>query len=181
LRSLDVYSAWRPLPDWQVGIVHVKFEQQLDKIVALVSRTAVDRVGISARFTNLRDTPQAVHFAKMTLLGRPNPACRVEVFDGTIVATAALAAPDVMVKSAGTILAGFRDLPDEEREVLFETFWVWQQTDASLATAAEQLCCHTNTVRYRLRRIEQRTGLSLSRPRDAAELCLAFEVYRRLI
>jgi DNA-binding PucR family transcriptional regulator len=35
-------------------------------------------------------------------------------------------------------------------------------------------------VRYRLRRIEQRTGLSLSRPRDAAELCLTFEVYRRL-
>jgi sugar diacid utilization regulator len=181
LRSVDVYSAWRLLPDWQVGIVQVKSEQQLDKIIALVSRTALDRVGASARFNDLRETRQALHFAKMTLLGRPNPTSPVAIFDGTIVATAALAAPEVMVKSASAILARFRDLPDEEREILFETFQVWQETDASLTAAAERLCCHPNTVRYRLRRIEQRTGLSLSRPRDAAELCLAFEVYHRLI
>jgi PucR C-terminal helix-turn-helix domain/GGDEF-like domain/GAF domain len=181
LRSLDVYSAWQLQPDWQIGIVHVKSEQQLDNVVALVSRTAVDRVGISARFDDLRETPQALHFAKMTRLGPPNPDSPVAVFDGTIVATAALAAPEVMVKSAGTILARFCDLPDEEREILFETFRVWQETDASLIASAERLCCHTNTVRYRLRRIEKRTGLSLSRPRDAAELCLAFEVYHRLI
>jgi DNA-binding PucR family transcriptional regulator len=50
-----------------------------------------------------------------------------------------------------------------------------------VGAAAELLCCHPNTVRYRLRRIEKRTGRSLSRPRDLAELCLAFEVHRRLI
>jgi sugar diacid utilization regulator len=181
LRSRDMYSAWQLQPDWQIGIVHVNSEQQLDKIVALVSRTAVDRVGISARFGDLRETRQALHFAKMTRLGRPDSDSPVAVFDGTIVATAALAAPEVMVKSAGTTLARFGDLPDEEREVLFETFRVWQDTDASLAACAERLCCHHNTVRYRLQRIEKRTGLSLSRPRDVAELCLAFEVYRRLI
>src|SRR5271169_4016318 len=181
LRSLDVYSTWRLLPDWQVGIVHVTSEQQLDKVLALVSRTAVDRVGVSARFNDLRETPRALHFAKMTLLGRPDPASPVAVFDGTILATAALAAPEVMVKSVGTTLACFGDLQDEEREILFETFQVWQETDASVGAAAERLCCHPNTVRYRLRRIEKRTGRSLSRPRDVAELCLAFEVHRRLI
>jgi hypothetical protein len=181
LHSLDVYSAWQLLPDWQVGIVCVKSEQQLDKVVALVSRTAVDRVGVSARFNDLRETPQALHFAKMTLRGRPNSDSPVTVFDGTLLATAALAAPGVMVKSASTILASFDDLSDEEREILFETFRVWQETDAAAIAAAERLCCHPNTVRYRLHRIEQRTGLSLSRPRDVAELCLAFEVYRRLI
>ncbi|MGA9359990.1 MAG: helix-turn-helix domain-containing protein [Mycobacterium sp.] len=181
LRSIDVYSAWRLLPDWQVGIVHVASEQQFDKVVALVSRAAVDRVGVSARFDDLRATPQALHFAKMTLLGRLNDGSPVAVFDGTILATAALAAPEVMVKSASTALAAFGDLPEEEREVLFETFRVWQETDASVGAAAELLCCHPNTVRYRLRRIEKRTGRSLSRPRDVAELCLAFEVHRRLI
>jgi hypothetical protein len=181
LRSLDVYSAWRLLPDWQVGIVHVTSEQQLDKILSLVSRTAVDRVGVSARINDLRETPQALHFAKMTLRGRSGHASPVAVFDGTILATAALAYPEVMVKSAGTALECFGDLADEEREILFETFQVWQDTDASVVAAAERLCCHPNTVRYRLRRIEQRTGRSLSRPRDVAELCLAFEVYRRLI
>jgi len=180
LRSLDVYSAWRLLPDWQVGIVHLASEQQLDRVVALVSRTAVGRVGVSAKFNDLREAPQALHFAKVTLRGRPD-ASTVAVFDGTILATAALAAPEVMVKSAGITLACFGDLPDEEREILFETFQVWQETEASVGAAAERLCCHPNTVRYRLRRIEKRTGLTLSRPRDVAELCLAFEIYRRLI
>ena len=180
LRSLDVYSAWRLLPDWQVGIVHLASEQQLDRVVALVSRTAVGRVGVSAKFDDLREAPQALHFAKVTLRGRPD-ASTVAVFDGTILATAALAAPDVMAKSAGIALACFGDLPDEEREILFETFQVWQETEASVGAAAERLCCHPNTVRYRLRRIEKRTGLTLSRPRDVAELCLAFEIYRRLI
>jgi hypothetical protein len=180
LRSLDVYSAWRLLPDWQIGIVHLASEQQLDRVVALVSRTAVGRVGVSAKFNDLREAPQALHFAKVTLRGRPD-ASTVAVFDGTILATAALAAPEVMVKSAGITLACFGDLPDEEREILFETFQVWQETEASVGAAAERLCCHPNTVRYRLRRIEKRTGLTLSRPRDVAELCLAFEIYRRLI
>jgi sugar diacid utilization regulator len=119
-------------------------------------RMAVDRVGISARFDDLRETPQALHFAKMTLLGRPNSTSRGTMFDGTILATATLAAPEVMVKSAGATLACFADLPDEEREILFETFWVWQETDAAVIAAAERLCCHPNTVRYRLRRIEKR-------------------------
>jgi DNA-binding PucR family transcriptional regulator len=180
LRSIDVYSAWRLLPDWQVGIVHVASEQQLDKVVALVSRTSVDRVGLSARFNDLRETPQALHFAKLTLRGRADHTCPVAVFDGTILATAALAAPEVMVKSAGTTLACFVDLPDEEREILFETFRVWQETDTSAGAAADRLCCHPNTVRHRLRRIEKRTGRSLSRPRDVTELCLAFEIDRRL-
>ena len=180
LRSLDVYSAWRLLPDWQVGIVHLASEQQLDRVVALVSRTAVGRVGVSAQFNDLREAPQALHFAKVTLRGRPD-ASTVAVFDGTILATAALAAPEVMVKSAGITLACFSDLPEEEREILFETFRVWQETEASVGAAAERLCCHPNTVRYRLRRIEKRTGLTLSRPRDVAELCLAFEIHRRLI
>jgi hypothetical protein len=181
LQSIDVYSAWQLQPDWQVGIVRVKSEQQLDKVVALMSRMAVDRVGISARFDDLRETPQALHFAKMTLLGRADSTSPVTVFDGTLLGTAVLAAPEAMVKSANTTLASFSDLPDEEREILFETFRVWQDTDASLIACAERLCCHPNTVRYRLQRIEKRTGLSLSRPRDVAELCLAFEVYRRLI
>ena len=169
------------MPDWQFGIVCVKSEQQFDQVVALVSRTAVDRVGVSARFDDLRDAPQALHFAKMTLQGQADSTSPVRVFDGTILGTAVLAAPELMVKSVDIILARFGDLPDDEREVLFETFRVWQETDASLVVCAERLCCHPNTVRYRLQRIERRTGLSLSRPRDIAELCLVFEVFQRLI
>lgn len=181
LRSLDVHSAWRLLPELQVGIVHVASEQHLDKVVALMSRIAAERVGVSARFDDLRDTPQALHFAKVMLRGQAEGSSRVAVFDGSILATAAVSAPEVMVKSVGTALDCFGDLSDEERELLFETFRVWQENDASVSAAAEQLFCHPNTVRHRLRRIEKRTDRSLSRPRDLAELCLAFEVHRRLM
>ena len=76
---------------------------------------------------------------------------------------------------------GFGDLPEADRETFFETFRVWQDNDASINVSAERLFCHPNTVRQRLRRIEKHTGRSLSRPRDVAELCLMFEVRRRLM
>jgi sugar diacid utilization regulator len=182
LRSLDIFSAWRLLPDVQVGIVHVKSDHKLDKVVALMSRTTTAQVGVSAAFGDLRDTPQALHVARLMLRGPTDSSTSsVAVFDGSILATAAVSAPQVMVQTVGAALDGFGDLPDGERETLFETFRVWQDTDASAHGAAEVLICHPNTVRHRLRRIEKRTGRSLSRPRDVAELCLAFEVHRRLM
>jgi sugar diacid utilization regulator len=181
LRSLDIFSAWRLRPDVQVGIVHVKSRQVLDRVVGLMSRTTTARVGVSAAFKDLRDTPEALHLARMMLRGPTGSTSSVAVFDGSILATAAVSAPEVMVQTVGAALDGFGDLPDDEREMLFETFRVWQDNDASVCGAAERLFCHPNTVRHRLRRIEKRTGRSLSRPRDIAELCIAFEVHRRLM
>ena len=181
LRSLDVYSAWRRLPDVQVGIVHVASDRKLDRVIGLLSRMTTARVGVSAAFKDLRDTPQALHVARVMVRGPTDSTSSVAVFDGSILATAAVSAPAAMIKTAGAALDGFGDLPDEDRETLFETFRVWQNNDASVRGAAEVLICHPNTVRHRLRRIEKHTGRSLSRPRDVAELCLAFEVHRRLI
>jgi DNA-binding PucR family transcriptional regulator len=78
-----------------------------------------------------------------------------------------------MVKSVGNVLDGFRDLPDDDRKILFDTFRAWLDNDSSVRATAQQLAVHPNTVRHRLRRIENHTGRSLSRPRDVAELCLA--------
>ena len=181
LRSLDIFSAWRLLPDVQVGIVHVKSDQKLGRVVALMSRMTSARVGVSAAFGDLRDTPRALHVARVMLRGPTDSASSVAVFDGSILATAAVSAPEAMIKTVGAALDCFGDLPDGDRKMLFETFRVWQDSDASIRGAAEVLFCHPNTVRHRLRRIEKYTGRSLSRPRDLVELCLAFEVHRRLM
>ena len=181
LRSVDVYSAWQLLPDLQVGIVHLHSAPQLDKVLALVSRLAAAPVGVSARYDDLRDTPQALHFAKVMMRSRRDRTSPVALFDGSILAAAAVSAPAVMVKSALAVLDGLADLTDEERDVLIETFRAWQDNEASADSAAKVLFCHPNTVRQRLRRIEKRTGRSLSRPRDVAELCLALEVHHTLI
>jgi DNA-binding PucR family transcriptional regulator len=180
-RSLDIFSAWRLQPDVQVGIVHVASDRKLDMVVALVSRMTTVRVGVSAAFGDLRDTPPALHVARVMLRGPTDSTSSVAVFDGSILAAAAVNAPEAMVQTVRAALDGFGDLPDADRKMLLETFRVWLDNDASVRGAAEVLSCHPNTVRHRLRRIEKRTGRSLSRPRDIAELCLAFEVHRRLM
>jgi hypothetical protein len=181
LRGIDLYSAWRLLPDLHVGIVHVKTEKHLAGVLALVSRMAKNQVGVSPRFDNLRETAEALHYARIVLGGRFDPKHPVRVFDGSILGCAAVSAPDVMVKLVAPIIECFAELADEDRETLFETFRVWVENDGSPRAVGEVLFCHPNTVRYRLHRIAERTGRSLSRPRDLAELCLAFEVHRRLM
>jgi PucR C-terminal helix-turn-helix domain/GGDEF-like domain len=181
LRSLDVFSAWRLLPDLHVGIAHITSEHHLDRVLGLLTRMATHRVGVSAPFDDLRDTPLGLHFAKVSLRGHAKAEAKVAVFDGSMLATAAVSAPGVMVKSAAAALDGLGDLSDDEREILFETFQVWLDNDASMRASAEVLFVHPNTVRKRLHRIEQRTGRSLSKPRDVVELTLALEVRSRLM
>jgi hypothetical protein len=181
LRSLDVYSAWRLLPDLHVGIAHVASEHHFDKIIALLTRMATHHVGVSARFDDLRNTPLGLHFAKVSLRGPTETPAKVAVFDGSMLATAAVSAPAAMIKATATTLDGFDDLPQDERDLLFETFRVWLDNNASVRDSADALFVHPNTVRKRLHRIERRTGRTLSRPRDVIELTLALEVHSRLM
>jgi PucR C-terminal helix-turn-helix domain/GGDEF-like domain len=181
LRSIDVFSAWRLLPDLQVGIVHIKSDKHLSNVLALVTRMATNRVGVSARFDDLRETAQALRFARVMLRGRAESGLLVSSFDGSILATAAVSAPEIMVRLVTPTIECFAELADNERNILFDTFRVWLENEGSLRAAGELLFCHPNTVRYRLHRIEQRTGRSLAQPRDVAELSLAFEVHRRLM
>ena len=44
-----------------------------------------------------------------------------------------------MVQTVAVALDGFGDLPDEEREMLFDTFRVWQDNDASVAVRLRYL------------------------------------------
>ena len=181
LRSLDVCSAWRQCPEVQVGIVHLRTENLKEKVVALVSRMTTTRVGVSSQFDDLRDASQALRYARMMLHGHPEPGQLVSVFDDSILAGAAVSAPEAMSKLVAPMLEKLNELPDDERDTLLRTFWAWAETGGSPRTTGELLFCHRNTVLNRLRRIEQCTGRSLSRPRDLAELCLAFEVHRRLL
>jgi hypothetical protein len=129
----------------QVGIVHAASDRKLGTVVALLSRTTTARVGVSAAFGDLRDTPRALHFARVMLRGPTDSTSSVAVFDGSILATAAVSAPEVMVQTVGAALEGFGDLADYDRETLFETFRVWQDNDASVLGTAEVLICHPNT------------------------------------
>ena len=63
--------------------------------------------------------------------------------------------------------------PEADREVLLETLRTWYAEKGSTSTAAARLYVHRNTVRYRLRRIEELTGEDLSDPGASGRLLLA--------
>ena len=57
--------------------------------------------------------------------------------------------------------------------MLLDTLNAYLDHDGSAERAAEVLYCHPNTVRYRLRRLQELTGRSLSDPHGIAELAAA--------
>ena len=179
----DIRSAWRLLPDLQVGIVHLRGHAAPDTLGHAGRGTrhaATARVGISPPFDELAETSDALRFARLAVTGKPLADSLVAVFDDTPLAVAAVSAPEVMTKIRSSVLGRLNALPDEERIVLLDTFQAWVEAGGSANDTAAKIYCHPNTVRHRLHRIEELTGRSLSRPKDLAELCLAFEVERRL-
>ncbi len=180
LATRDLRSAWRLLPDQQVGVVHLRGPGTLDTLVEVLRQTATARVGISPPFHELADTSDGLRFARVAAAGKPLGDSLVSVFDDTPLAVAAVSAPEAMAKIRLSVLGSVNELPAEERTVLLDTFQGWLDAGGSANDTAAKLYCHPNTVRHRLHRIEELTGRSLSRPTDLAELCLAFEVQRRL-
>ncbi|OBH87963.1 PucR family transcriptional regulator [Mycobacterium scrofulaceum] len=183
LGARDIRSAWRLLPDLQAGIAHLRNPAPggtLGTLVEVLGHAATARVGISPPFQELSETSGALRFARVALRGKRSGNSLVTVFDGTPLAVAAVSAPEIMGKIKSALLRRVDELPAQERDVLLLTFGAWLQAGGSANDTAAQIYCHPNTVRHRLRRIEELTGRSLSRPTDLAELCLAFEIDRHL-
>ncbi|MFH5245937.1 PucR family transcriptional regulator [Antrihabitans spumae] len=178
----DIRSAWRLLPDLQVGIVHVRRPEVLGMMIEVFESLASANVGISPQFLDLAATSDALRLARLAVghSGRRGASrSTVAVFDESPLAYAAVSAPEVMARIGKSVLGSLDELPGEERRILVDTFEAWLDAGGSANETAAKIFCHPNTVRHRLHRIEERTGRSLSRPRDIAELCLAFEIDRR--
>jgi sugar diacid utilization regulator len=181
LATRDIRSAWRLLPDLHVGIVHIRTpDTVVSTLISVLGQAATVRVGVSPPFDDLAETSDALRFARLAVIGKPSPDSLITVFDDTPLAVAAVSAPEVMAKIRSSVLRRVIELPIAERTILFDTFHAWLREGGSANDTATKIFCHPNTVRHRLRRIEELTSRSLSRPLDIAELCLAFEVEQRL-
>jgi hypothetical protein len=181
LATRDIRSAWRLLPDLHVGIVHIRTpDTVVSTLISVLRQAATVRVGVSPPFDDLAETSDALRFARLAVTGKPSADSLITVFDDTPLAIAAVSAPEVMGKIRSSVLRRLKELPTAERTILLDTFQAWLQEGGSANDTATKIFCHPNTVRHRLRRIEELTDRSLSRPLDIAELCLAFEVEQRL-
>jgi hypothetical protein len=179
LRADGISSAWRLLPDLQVGIVVLRTARQLGQLVTVLTGRSAHRIGISPQYQALEDTAQALRFARIAMTAAVPGSAAITLFDRAPLAVAAASTPEVMRHVTGSVLGALAALPEAERAVLLDTLEAWRDCGGSASQAAERLFVHPNTVRHRLRRIAAATGRSLTAPRDVAELCLALEAARQ--
>jgi hypothetical protein len=175
LRSLDIYSAWRLLPEVEIGIASLGSSDAQTNLLATVTRTSETRIGVSPPFDDLADIASAMRYARIALDSTTEDT-PVVIFDGNVLAVAAVADPHVSRRLAAEVLGRLNTVGREERQILIDTFRSWVSHRGSLTETAAAIYCHPNTVRYRLHRIEDYTGRKVTAPHDIAELCLAFEI-----
>jgi hypothetical protein len=180
LRAQDLSSAWRLLPDLQVGVVVLPDHTGgLDRLVAVLDRQARHPIGVSPPYPTLDGTRTALRFAKIAMSGVRSTGSNVIVFDKSPLAVTAASTPEVMARIVGSVLGPLDRFAAGERAILLNTLEAWRDSGGSTEQAAATLFCHPNTVRQRLRRIAEATGRSFTAPQDIAELCLALEAARQ--
>ncbi|MFJ7333159.1 PucR family transcriptional regulator [Streptomyces sp. NPDC101110] len=178
LRQAQIRFAWRLLPDQQIGLAALPTTTAEGTCLRILRRAGA-RVGVSPCFPSLRDTPQALRFARLALAGIPGTGPGVARFDDDPLAMVVAAAPAEAAHLVEVVLQPLLDLPAAERARLLETVEHWFAAAGSATEAARSLFVHPNTVRYRLRRVEELTARSLSDPRAVADIRVALLAARR--
>ncbi|MDO3647882.1 PucR family transcriptional regulator [Nocardia mangyaensis] len=178
LGQARITSAWRLQPDQQVGVLALPREHEAAALAALRKHRA--RVGVSPPYESLTETPQALHFARLALVGLGDRAFGVARFDDNPLGMVVAAAPVEAAHLVEIHLSGLLTLPHEERVRLLETLETWFAAHGSAAAAGERLFLHANTVRYRLRQIEKHTGRALADPAAVRDLGAALQAWKVL-
>ncbi|MEU6802678.1 PucR family transcriptional regulator [Streptomyces neyagawaensis] len=179
LREAHVPSAWGLLLDQQIGVLSLAVPDAETLSLRTLRRRRA-RMGISPLFDSLGDTPRALRFARLALAGLAGESAGVARFDDHPLAMVVAAAPEEATRLVHVILKPVLALPPQDRTRLLETLRHWFAAGGRAQDTAERMFLHPNTVRYRLRRIEELTGRPLSDPRTLADLGAALEALRVL-
>ncbi|MCP2252752.1 PucR C-terminal helix-turn-helix domain-containing protein [Prauserella aidingensis] len=172
LAERGIVSAWRLTPTLHAGLVSLRPGQR-DELFTVLREVVTTRTGVSPPYRALRDTPRALHLAGVALAGIPAGMPDVRAFGTSPLAALVACEPEESERVAHQVLGAVLELPADDRTSLLDTLQAWFDHGGSAEQTAEQLYCHPNTVRYRLRRIHQLTGRSLTQPFDVAELATA--------
>jgi PucR C-terminal helix-turn-helix domain/GGDEF-like domain len=178
LAGRGIGSAWLLHPDIQMGVVSLRHRDTVPLLLELMGRGVRARAGVSPVYRLLGDTPRALHYARLVQSSLPPGAPGVAQFEQTPLRVLAAAAPDAAGELARTVLGVVLDLPVQDRSTLLGTLRAWFEAGGSAVETGKRIYCHPNTVRYRLRRLQEHTGRSLDDPRAVAELLAALEALR---
>jgi hypothetical protein len=169
LAERGIVSGWRLTPALQLGIVSLHADQR-DTVLSVLRTAASARTGVSSPYRSLPDTPRALQLARAALAELPPGRVEVRSFNPSPLAALVACEPGEGRRLAGEVLGAVLELPTEDRAILLDTLSAYLDHAGSAERTAKVLHCHPNTVRYRLRRLHELTGRSLSNPHDIAEL-----------
>jgi hypothetical protein len=180
LRARGVQSAWRVEVDAHVGVVVLTPRVPVEKLCALLGDLTTGPAGLSAPYPGLDLTPAAVRQARLAYAAAAPSGHDLVRYEQASVAVLLASAPEAATAVARNVLGPVLALPAAECDILLATLRAWFAAHGATSLAAERLHVHRNTVRYRLKRLEDLAGRSLSQPVGLAELHLALEATRIL-
>ncbi|MCS7481977.1 PucR family transcriptional regulator [Umezawaea endophytica] len=176
LTRRGITSAWRVSPEERIALLSLGKRHDLTDALSGVEGA---RTGVSPLFEEVGDAALALHRARIAAGSLPFGEAGVRHYGAdpvaTLVSSDSGTAQDLAHRVLGRVLA----LPVQEADVLLATAREWFAAGGSTDQAASALFCHRNTVRYRLRRLEELTSFRLTDPRGAAQLYLALETARQ--
>ncbi|MFI6221039.1 PucR family transcriptional regulator [Nocardia salmonicida] len=175
LRDLGVRSVWDSQIDSHTGLLSSATPVAVERAAIALAELADGRIGLSAPFTSPTAIPGALTEARLAARSARPGAHTVVRFGSEPVAHLLVTVPEASRRATAQILGPVLRLPTPERDDLIGALDAWYQCRGSTAAAAEQLHCHRNTVRYRLRKIRDLTGRDTADPVQSAELHLALQ------
>lgn len=179
LAAADVTSVWRLRYNLAVGVLSLPDSAGGPRALRLLARHATGPVGVSPIFTSLRRTSWALDLAQL-VLRRQGGTTGVTQFQDSPLNMLVVGGRDAARETARAVLGGLLALPAETRDMLLQTLHAWVDAAGSVDRTGDRLHCHPNTVRKRLRRIEQYTGRNLHEPGGVAELVTASQAWTQL-
>ncbi|GAA4398508.1 helix-turn-helix domain-containing protein [Tsukamurella soli] len=177
LAERGIPSGWRLTPAQQLGVIGLR-DEPVDTVVRVLESIPGARAGVSPVSDSVVDAPRSARLAQAALQMIPALRSGVHVFSASPLAALVVCSPDEGVRLAARVLGPVLALPADDRTLLIDTLWVYLEQSGSADNAAPFLYCHPNTVRYRLRRLQDMTSRHLSSPTDVAELTAAVYALR---
>jgi hypothetical protein len=178
LRAIGISSAWTAWKGEYVGLIGLAHRADVDRAIAVVSAAATSRVGISRPFTQLSASPTAVGQARMSVECIASPGIGIHRYGSAPLDLLLVAQPGYGAELRDVVFAQLLGPKTVDGAVLLDTLEAWFDADGSTADAGKRMHCHRNTVLYRLGRIAELTGRSVSRPAEASELYAALRAMR---
>ncbi|WP_034262052.1 PucR family transcriptional regulator [Actinospica durhamensis] len=176
LSARRIQTFWHAGEDRLVCLASLSSLRADRDLLEVLPGDASVRMGLSPVFGDITAAGTARHRATIALRSIPTARTGIRRYGDDPLATLLASAPETAVELADRIIGPLLQLPEIERTLLLETLQAWIAAGGATGEAARTVYCHRNTVRYRLRRIEELIGCRVAEPRHVTLLCMAMEV-----